>query len=113
VGFVSAPLAAAGCASARISAQLRQPGSAASAERLLDLDSNQACFRMENGHAAYLFDLPLPGATRGAQYALYLRLSESPGRHTIGTPLVTGGFEAGVLRRSEGGGGGVTRWRFG
>src|SRR5262245_10028146 len=96
-----------GCGGPRIEAGLRQAG-AGGAERALALDAQQACYDTSGGRASYRFDLPLPGATTGAQYRLYMRLGEGAGRHAIGTPLKKEGFEAGFLIHLKGRNAGLT-----
>src|SRR5262245_50093823 len=107
-GLIMLPLILTGCSGSQIHAELRQARAATQAERQLPLDSREACFHLEDGRAVYLFDLPLPGATAAPQYRLYLRLADSTGRHTIGTSLEHGGFEAGFLIHLKGRGAGLT-----
>jgi hypothetical protein len=95
-------LAAAGCASAaRIT--ITQPN-LIGAERRISVASDEAWFSHDDGGAAaaYLVDLPLPGSRQGRQYSLYLRLEDRPGDHTIGQPLSSSGFAAGIFHQLAG-----------
>lgn len=75
----------------------------AGGERRLELASEEARFFAEKGLARYMIDLPLPGATTGRHYRVYLCLSDADGDRIIGTPLGESGFEGGFLIETVGG----------
>jgi len=107
VGLILATLV--GCGPSA-SVRLHQPR-LDQAQQDLALRSNSAVYAVSaEGVARYRLAYPLPGATVGRNYFMYLRLSAKGGRYEIGSPLPDGGFAGGFLIQRTGRSKGLTEF---
>lgn len=74
----------------------------ATAEQRMVLTTDAAWFAGDGKTAALLLQLPLPGATRGRNFCLYLRMADREGEQTIAAPLPGGGFVGGYFVQLRG-----------
>src|ERR1051325_9482704 len=100
-------LMASGCASRSAMVALCEPRANGTTHDI-HLSTNDAFFSTAGGVATFLIDLPLPGAKLDPHYRLYMRLGPDSGRHLIGAPIASGGFDAAVLIHLKGLGSGMT-----
>lgn len=101
VGFCSLLLAL-GCQGPAATLDLDQPRDGATRRTLL-LESNRAIYGLgRDGVARVVIEFPLPGARRGGNFVIYLRIPEKAGLHSIGDSMPDGARVAGFLASTAG-----------